>query len=65
MFFALLSHAHLFAIVCLACMAIGAAQVQRGWRSIDQVRGHLADIHEQPGAAVDRTLSRRDCAAGG
>ena len=35
-FFALLSHAHLFAIACLASMAIGALQVQRGWRSIDQ-----------------------------
>ena len=46
-FFALLDHAHLFAIACLACMAIGALQVRRGWRSIDQVRGHLAVIHAQ------------------
>ncbi|MEO7274140.1 MAG: HAMP domain-containing sensor histidine kinase [Vicinamibacterales bacterium] len=48
MFFAILGHAHLFAIVCLACMGIGAAQVQRGWRAIDRVRGHLADIHREP-----------------
>ncbi|HUR21568.1 MAG TPA: hypothetical protein VMZ90_12210, partial [Vicinamibacterales bacterium] len=27
-FFALLNHAHLFAIACLACMAIGALQVR-------------------------------------
>jgi signal transduction histidine kinase len=75
MFFALLSHAHLFAIACLACMAVGARQVQRGWRSIDQVRGHLADIHEMPGrrltgrypaeiaplaADVNRLLDQRD-----
>jgi signal transduction histidine kinase len=55
MFFALLSHAHLFAIVCLVCMGIGVAQVQRGWRSIDQIRGHLADIHEKP----ERRLTSR------
>ena len=75
MFFAILSHAHLFAIACLACMGIGAAQVQRGWRSIDQVRGHLADIHREPerrltgrypaeiaplAADVNRLLDQRD-----
>ena len=65
MFFALLSHAHLFAIACLACMGVGARQVQRGWRSIDQVRGHLADIHEHARATVDRTLPRGDRAACG
>jgi signal transduction histidine kinase len=74
-FFALLNHAHLFAVACLACLAIGARQVQRGWRSIDQVRGHLADIHEQPerrltgrypaeiaplAAGVNRLLDQRD-----
>src|SRR4051812_24600186 len=74
-FFALLSHAHLVAVVCLVCMGIGAAQVQRGWRSIAQVRGHLADIHEQPerrltgrypaevaplAADVNRLLDQRD-----
>lgn len=74
-FFALLSHAHVFAIACLACMAIGARQVQRGWRSIDQIRGHLAAIHEQPerrltgrypaeiaplAADVNRLLDQRD-----
>lgn len=48
-------HAHLFAIVCLACLALGVAQVQRGWRSIDQIRGHLADIHAWP----DRRLTGR------
>ncbi|MEO8077006.1 MAG: HAMP domain-containing sensor histidine kinase [Acidobacteriota bacterium] len=47
-FVALVSHAHLFAVACLVCMGIGAAQVQRGWRSIDQIRTHLADIHERP-----------------
>jgi signal transduction histidine kinase len=75
MFFALLSHAHLFGIVCLACMVVGASQVQRGWRSIAQVRGHLADIHERPegrlagrypaeiaplAADVNRLLDQRD-----
>ena len=75
MFFAILSHAHLFAIVCLVCMGIGAAQVQRGWRSIDQVRSHLADIHAKPerrltgrypaeiaplAADVNRLLDQRD-----
>ena len=75
MFVALLSHAHLFAIVCLACMGLGAAQVRRGWRSIAQVRGHLADIHEKPerrltgrypaeiaplAADVNRLLDQRD-----
>ena len=75
LFFALLSHAHLFAVVCLICMAIGVAQVQRGWRSIDQVRGHLADIHDNPerrltgrypaeiaplAADVNRLLDQRD-----
>jgi signal transduction histidine kinase len=48
MFVAILGHVHLFAIVCLVCMGIGLAQVQRSWRSIDQVRGHLADIHQNP-----------------
>jgi signal transduction histidine kinase len=75
MFFAILSHAHLFAIVCLACMGLGAAQVQRGWRAIDRVRGHLADIHREPerrltgrypaeiaplAADVNRLLDQRD-----
>jgi len=73
--FALLSHAHLFAVACLACMAIGAWQVRRGWRSIDQVRVHLADVHETPerrltghypaeiaplAADVNRLLDQRD-----
>jgi signal transduction histidine kinase len=48
MFIAVLRHTHLFAIVCLACTAIGVAQVRRGWRSIDQIRGHLAAIHDHP-----------------
>lgn len=48
MFLAILSHAHLFAFMCLVCIGIGAAQVQRGWRSIDQVRGHLAEIQQKP-----------------
>lgn len=52
MFVAILGHAHLFAIVCLICMGVGAAEVQRGWRSIDQVRRHLADIHEKPAARL-------------
>ena len=54
-FFALLDRAHLFAIACLACMAIGALQVRRGWRSIDQLRGHLAVIH----AKLERRLTGR------
>jgi signal transduction histidine kinase len=75
MFVAILNHAHTFAIVCLFCMCIGALQVQRGWRSIDQVRGHLADIQEKPerrltgrypaeiaplAADVNRLLDQRD-----
>lgn len=75
MFFAILRSAHLFAIVCVTCMAIGVSQVRRGWRSIDQVRGHLADIHEKPqgrltgrypaeiaplAADVNRLLDQRD-----
>ncbi len=75
MFFAIVSHAHLFAFLCLICLGLGAAQVQRGWRSIDQVRGHLADIHGQPqrrltghypaeiaplAADVNRLLDQRD-----
>jgi signal transduction histidine kinase len=48
LFVAMQQHSHLFGIVCLLCMGIGALQVQRGWRSIDQVRGHLADIQKKP-----------------
>jgi len=74
-FFAILSHVHLFAIVCMVFLGIGFAQVQRGWRSIAQVRGHLADIHEKPvgrltgrypaeiaplAADVNRLLDQRD-----
>jgi len=74
-FFSLFNHAHLFAIVCLTCMGVGALQVQRGWRSIDQIRGHLADVHERPerrltgrypaeiaplAADVNRLLDQRD-----
>jgi len=79
LFFALITHAHLFAIVCLACMVIGAGQVQRGWRSIDQIRGHLGDVHEQPerrltgrypaeiaplAADLNRLLDQRDAMIG-
>jgi len=75
MFLAILNSAHLFGVICLVCTAIGAAQVQRGWRSIAQVRGHLADIHEKPdqrltgrypaeiaplAADVNRLLDQRD-----
>jgi len=75
MFLAILGHGHLVAIVSLLCMGIGLAQVQRGWRSIDQVRGHLAEIHEKPAgrltgrypaeiaplaADVNRLLDQRD-----
>lgn len=74
-FLALVSHGHLFGIVCLTCTAIGVAQVRRGWRSIDQVRRHLADIHARPeqrlsgrypaeiaplAADVNRLLDQRD-----
>lgn len=48
LFFTLVSHAHLFAFLCLVCIAIGVAQVQRGWRSVDQVRRHLAALHDEP-----------------
>ncbi len=47
-FFALVEHAHASALVCLACIGAGLMQVQRGWRSVDQVRRHLAEIHEEP-----------------
>ena len=49
MFFAILSHAHLFALICLGCVLAGAHQVRRGWRSISQIRTHLAAVHETPG----------------
>jgi signal transduction histidine kinase len=55
LFFALLRSAHTLGIVCLTSIAIGVAQVRRGWRSIDQVRAHLADIHARP----ELRLSRR------
>jgi hypothetical protein len=48
MFFTIFRHAHVFGVICLTCMTIGVLQVRRGWRSIDQVRGHLAEIHETP-----------------
>jgi signal transduction histidine kinase len=75
MFYAIVGHSHLFAVVCLVCLGVGIAQVQRGWRSIDQVRGHLADIHDTPeqrltgrypaeiaplAADVNRLLDQRD-----
>jgi signal transduction histidine kinase len=47
-FFVLVRHAHAVAIACLAFMALGLWQIQRGWRSIDQIRDHLAGVHEQP-----------------
>jgi len=73
--FAIFSHAHLLAIVCGACVGLGVAQVQRGWRAIDRVRGHLADVHREPerrltgqypaeiaplAADVNRLLDQRD-----
>jgi signal transduction histidine kinase len=79
LFRALLSHAHLFGIVCLTCIVVGASQVQRGWRSIDQIRGHLADVHDRPerrltgrypaeiaplAADVNRLLDQRDAMVG-
>jgi signal transduction histidine kinase len=54
-FFVLVRHAHDVALACLAFLALGAWQIQRGWRSIDRVRDHLADVHEQP----ERRLSGR------
>jgi signal transduction histidine kinase len=54
-FFALVRHAHDVALACLGFIALGVWQIQRGWRSIDQVRDHLADVHEQP----ERRLSGR------
>ncbi len=75
LFVFLMDHSHAVAIVCLICMGLGATQVQRGWRSIDQVRGHLADIHDAPerrltgrypaeiaplAADVNRLLDQRD-----
>ena len=75
MFLAILSHAHLFTVLSLICLGIGIAQVRRGWRSIDQVRGHLRDIHAHPerrltgwypaeiaplAADVNRLLDQRD-----
>jgi len=47
-FFILVRHAHAVAIACLAFVGLGLLQVRLGWRSIDQVRGHLAAVHAQP-----------------
>ena len=49
MFLAILTHAHLFALICLGFVVAGTYQVRRGWRSISQVRAHLAVVHETPG----------------
>lgn len=75
LFFTLFRYAHTFAIACLIFLAVGVLQVRRGWRSIDQVRVHLADIHARPeqrltgrypaeiaplAADVNRLLDQRD-----
>jgi signal transduction histidine kinase len=54
-FFAIFRHAHLFALICLGCVAIGALQVRRGWRSISRIRADLAGVHETPGRRLDGT----------
>lgn len=55
MFLAILSHAPRLAILSFISLVVGLAQVRRGWRSIDQVRGHLGDVHAHP----DRRLTGR------
>lgn len=75
MFLWLVRHTHALGVVCVAAMSVGLLQVRRGWRSIDQIRSHLADIHEKPAgrlssrypaeiaplaADVNRLLDQRD-----
>lgn len=53
--FAIFRHAHLFALICIGCVAVGALQVRRGWRSINHVRTDLAGVHDTPGRRLDGT----------
>jgi signal transduction histidine kinase len=53
--FAIFRHAHLFALICLGCVAAGVLQVRRGWRSINRIRTDLAGVHEAPGRRLDGT----------
>lgn len=75
MFFALVGHAHLVGLICLVCITFGVSQVRRGWQSVEQVRRHVVELHEEPGrrlsgrypaeiaplaADVNRLLDQRD-----
>lgn len=51
-FFLFFEHAHLFALVCVVSIAAGVMQVRRGWRSVNQIRGRLAAIHDAPGSRL-------------
>ena len=42
----LFGHAHLVAIVCVACLLGGLNQVRRGWRPINLLRSRLAGLRE-------------------
>jgi signal transduction histidine kinase len=53
--FAIFSHAHLFALICLGCVVVGGLQVRRGWRSINRIRTDLAGVHATPGRRLDGT----------
>src|SRR4029079_19337017 len=46
-------HAHAFGLLCLACLVAGAVQIRRGWRSISQIRAHLAELHALPGRRLE------------
>jgi signal transduction histidine kinase len=53
LFFWFVVHAHVFAILCLACLVAGVVQVRRGWQSISQVRARLAALHALPGRRLE------------
>ena len=46
-------HAHAFGLLCIACLVAGAVQIRRGWRSISQIRAHLAALHALPGRRLE------------
>jgi signal transduction histidine kinase len=52
-FFWIMRHAHVFALVCIACLAAGVVQIRRGWQSISQIRERLAALHAQPGRRLE------------
>jgi signal transduction histidine kinase len=58
LFFWMIIHAHLFALLCLVALVAGAFQVRRGWRSISQIRSRLASLHAMPGRRLEGAFPR-------